>query len=68
LSGVGSLAVDDVRAQLRKLAADLALDLARVPITRPEEVARALGRAMQAQASSSRAAGARAYRRWTTTL
>jgi hypothetical protein len=50
ITGVGSVAVDDVRAQLREAEADLGLEVMRVPITRPAEVARALRQATDAAA------------------
>jgi exonuclease VII large subunit len=40
---VGSVAVDDVRAQLREAEADLTLDVVRGPMSRPRDVAKALG-------------------------
>ncbi len=45
ITGVGSVAVDDIRAQLREAEADVKLAVIRVPITRPAEVARAIGQA-----------------------
>jgi hypothetical protein len=50
VSGVGSVAVDDVRAQLREAEADLDLQVVRVSMHRPEEVARAVRQAAGAQA------------------
>jgi hypothetical protein len=35
ITGAGSGAVDDVRAQLREAEADLTLDVVRVPMSRP---------------------------------
>jgi hypothetical protein len=40
ITGVGSVAVDDIRAQLREAEDDLALDVVRVSMHRPAEVAR----------------------------
>jgi hypothetical protein len=48
ITGVGSVAVDDIRAQLREAEADIELDVIRVPMTRPAEVARAVGQATAA--------------------
>jgi hypothetical protein len=42
VTGVGSVAVDDIRAQLREAEADLVLEVIRVAMTRPAEVARAV--------------------------
>jgi hypothetical protein len=50
ISGVGSVAVDDVRAQLREAEADLDLQVVRVSMHRPAEVARAVRQAAGAQA------------------
>jgi hypothetical protein len=50
ITGVGSVAVDDIRAQLRELESELDLEVVRVPITRPEEVVRALRQAAGARA------------------
>jgi hypothetical protein len=50
ISGVGSVAVDDVRAQLREAEADLDLQVVRVSMHRPGEVARAVRQAAGAQA------------------
>src|SRR5262249_8876889 len=50
ISGMGSVAVDDVRAQLREAEADLDLQLVRVSMHRPGEVARAIRQAAGAQA------------------
>jgi exodeoxyribonuclease VII large subunit len=49
LTGVGSVAVDDIRSQLGEREADVVLDVVRVAITRPNEVRRALGQATAAQ-------------------
>src|SRR5262249_52585731 len=50
ISGMGSVAVDDVRAQLREAEADLDLEVVRVSMHRPAEVARAVRQAAGAQA------------------
>jgi hypothetical protein len=42
VTGVGSVAVDDVRAQLREAEDDLAVEVVRVSMHRPAEVARAI--------------------------
>jgi hypothetical protein len=44
ITGVHSVGVDDVRAQLREVEADVNLDVARVPISRVEDVVRGCGR------------------------
>jgi exodeoxyribonuclease VII large subunit len=49
ITGVHSVAVDDVRAQLRDTEAELNLDVVRVPLSRVEEVVRALRQAADAQ-------------------
>ena len=66
ITGVGSVAVDDIRAQLRELEADVTLDVIRVPITRPEEVVRALRQAAEAQAVLITRGGGEGVGRWTT--
>src|SRR5688572_29939218 len=38
VTGVGSVAVDDVRSQLREAEAEVALEVVRVAVTRPAEV------------------------------
>src|SRR5262245_21964165 len=50
VSGMGSVAEDDVRAQLREAEADLDLQVVRVSMHRPGEVARAVRQAAGAQA------------------
>jgi exodeoxyribonuclease VII large subunit len=50
ITGVGSVAVDDIHAQLREAEADLALDVVRVSMHRPAVVARAIRQAADAQA------------------
>jgi hypothetical protein len=50
ITGVGSVAVDDIRAQLREAEADLALDVVRVSMHRPADVARAIRQAADVQA------------------
>src|SRR5262245_64050905 len=45
LTGVGSVAADDVRSQLREAEADYDLDVVRVSMHEPREVARALAQA-----------------------
>jgi hypothetical protein len=42
ITGVGSVAVDDVRVQLKELESDGTLEVVRVPIGRPAEVVKAL--------------------------
>ena len=49
ITGVHSVAVDDVRAQLRDAEADVNLDVVRVSLSRGEEVVRALRQAADAQ-------------------
>jgi exodeoxyribonuclease VII large subunit len=49
ITGVGSVAVDDIRSQLGDREADVVLDVVRVAITRPEEVRKALAEATAAQ-------------------
>jgi hypothetical protein len=50
ITGVGSVAVDDIRAQLRDAEDDLALDVVRVSMHRPGDVARAIRQAADVQA------------------
>src|SRR5262249_57362277 len=50
ISGLGSVAVDDIRAQLREAEADLDLQVMWVSMHRPGEVARAVRQAAGAQA------------------
>jgi exodeoxyribonuclease VII large subunit len=50
VTGVGSVAVDDLRAQLREAEADFDLQVVRVSMHRPGEVARAVRQATGAQA------------------
>jgi exodeoxyribonuclease VII large subunit len=50
ISGMGSVAVDDFRAQLREAEADLDLQVVRVSMHRPGEVARAVRQAAGVQA------------------
>jgi exonuclease VII large subunit len=50
ITGVGSVAVYDVRSQLREAEADYELEVVRVPMDRPQEVARAVQPAAGAQA------------------
>lgn len=45
VTGVGSVAVDDIPTQLREAEAELRLDVVRVPMSRPGEVARAVRQA-----------------------
>src|SRR5262245_9405853 len=45
ITGVGSVAADDVRSQLREAEADYDLDVVRVSMHEPREVARALSQA-----------------------
>ncbi len=66
ITGQGSVAVDDIRAQLRELEADIRLEVVRVPITRPREVVQALRQALDAQASSSPGGAAKESRCWMT--
>jgi exodeoxyribonuclease VII large subunit len=50
VTGVSLVAVDDIRAQLREAEADLDLQVVRVSMHRPEEVARTVRQAAGAQA------------------
>jgi exodeoxyribonuclease VII large subunit len=50
ITGNASVAVDDVRSQLREAEADLDLEVVRVPINQPREVVRALQEAAGADA------------------
>jgi hypothetical protein len=50
ITGVGSVAVDDIRAQLREAEDDLTLDLVRVSMHRPTDVAKAIRQAADVQA------------------
>jgi exonuclease VII large subunit len=52
ITGVGSVAVDDIRAQLREAEDDLALDVVRVSMHRPGDVARAIRQAAEVQAAA----------------
>jgi hypothetical protein len=42
VAGVGSVAVDDIRAQLREAEEEVELQVVRVSMHRPEEVAKAV--------------------------
>jgi exodeoxyribonuclease VII large subunit len=50
ITGVGSVAVDDIRAQLREAEDDLTLDVVRVSMHRPADVVKAIRHATEVQA------------------
>ena len=49
ITGVGSVAVDDIRSQLREAEGEVTLEVVRVPVSRPADVMRAVRQAADAR-------------------
>ncbi len=49
ITGVGSVAVDDIRSQLREAEGEVVLEVVRVPVSRPADVTRAVQQAADAR-------------------